>query len=173
MRRPLRMPPDFHTERLLLRPLGPGDAPAVFAYASQPGFFRFLDHVPERVREHYQPSDAQEHIRELSALAVEGYPHWGIVPHDVGVPVGAVRFHPASDIGLPELGYGLGPSWWGRGYATEAAQAVLPGALRQVPAVVARTSAANVASQRVLARLGFELNRIDARRRWVYMRRAH
>lgn len=168
----LRMPPDFHTPRLILRPFGHGDAPAVFAYASQPGFFRYLDHVPDRVRNAYEPHDAQVHIRELQALAVEGFPHWAIVPHDVGIPVGAVRFHPARDLVLPELGYGLGPGWWGHGYATEAAKAVLPWALRQVPAVVARTSPDNLASQRVLDRLAFQRTGIDARGRWTYMLRA-
>jgi len=168
----LAMPPDFHSARLHLRPLGPGDAPAVFAYASQPGFFRYLDHVPERIRTSYEPSDAQVHIRELQALAADGFPHWAIVPHDVGVPVGAIRFHPAADVVLPELGYGLGPAWWGRGYATEAARAVLPWALRQVPAIVARTSPENTASQRVLDGLGFTRTGMDARGRWTYMLRA-
>lgn len=167
----LRMPPDFHTARLHLRPLGAGDAPAVFAYASQPGFFRYLD-VPERVREAYEPNDAQVHIRDLQALSVEGFPHWGIIPNDVGVPVGAIRFRPATDVRLPELGYGLGPSWWGRGYVTEAAQTILPWALRQVPAVVARLMPENTASQRVLARLGFVQTGIDSRGRWTYMLRA-
>ena len=169
---PMRHPPEFHTGRLHLRPFGAGDAQAVFAYASAPAFFRYLDHVPERVRTEYHPSDAQDHIRELQALAAAGYPHWGIVPLDTGIPVGAIRFHPATDIALPELGYGLGPEWWGRGYATEAGQTVLPWALRQVPAVVARTSPENLPSQRVLQRLGFARHGIDGRGRWTYMRRA-
>lgn len=172
MRGHLRLPPDFQTPRLHLRPFGHGDAHAVFAYASQPGFFRHLDHVPERVRTAYEPNDAQVHIRELQALAAEGFPHWAIVLRETGLPVGAIRFHPAHDVVLPELGYGLGPSWWGRGYATEAAKAVLPWALRQVPAIVARTAPANTASQRLLGRLGFARWGLDARGRWTYLLRA-
>ena len=34
-------PPTFETERLVLRPVGPADAPAVFLYASNPAVTRF------------------------------------------------------------------------------------------------------------------------------------
>lgn len=159
----------LRTGRLTLRPLVAADAPAVFAYASQPGFFTFLDHVPLAIRQGYRPEDAEQHIRELDEMARAGWPNWAIVPHAIGKPVGAVRFHPAADAsGRPELGYGLAPACWGRGWATEAAAAVLAWAAPDTPQVVARCNPANAASRRVLERLGFRPEGPDARGRLAF-----
>ena len=55
-----------------------------------------------------------------------------------------------------ELGYRLGRRWWRRGYATEAASACLRFAFGELglERVVAVTDPDNVASQRVLAKIG-------------------
>ncbi len=52
--------------------------------------------------------------------------------------------------------YGLWPAWWGRGLATEAAQAVLEYVFEVLghPVVMAATDPPNVASIRVMERLG-------------------
>lgn len=57
-----------------------------------------------------------------------------------------------------ELAYAVMPGFWGQGLATEAAEASLDVAFRHVGAdeVVAFTRPTNKASQRVLAKLGFE-----------------
>jgi len=56
-----------------------------------------------------------------------GFGLWAVIPHEIGRPVGwagllVPTFLPAV---LPtvEVDYGLGREWWGRGYATEAANA--------------------------------------------------
>ena len=108
-------------------------------------------------------------MRDLEALAAKGFPSWAIVPHAVGRPVGAVRFHPASEgSGLPEMGYGLAPSCWGQGWATEAAAAVLAWASRDTPRIVARCHPGNVASRRLLERIGFVSIGADARGRLAF-----
>ncbi|MEK6985154.1 MAG: GNAT family N-acetyltransferase [Candidatus Thermoplasmatota archaeon] len=156
------------TPRLALRPFVPDDADAVFAYASQPGFFTFLDHVPLRIRSDYRPSDAESHLRELASLAAAGWPSWAIVPHG-GEPVGAIRFHRASDGGPdPELGYGIDPRRWGEGLASEAASAVMAWAAGRTTKAVARVHPANEASRRVLERSGFRLVGPDGRGRLAF-----
>ena len=62
-----------------------------------------------------------------------------------------------SDQGDLEIGYGLNPEHWGRGYATEALRALLPHwrASPGVRRVSAATSVSNVASARVLEKCGF------------------
>ncbi|WP_240231079.1 GNAT family N-acetyltransferase [Devosia lacusdianchii] len=55
----------------------------------------------------------------------------------------------------PELGYWLGEPYWGRGYASEAALALLDAAKGVAPLVSARVLAANPASIRVLEKVGF------------------
>jgi RimJ/RimL family protein N-acetyltransferase len=69
---------------------------------------------------------------------------------------------PASGAELPlqpsgdtEIGWHFHPDHWGKGYATEAAAAVLAYAFNNgVPKVVAVTNPANTASQRVCTRIG-------------------
>lgn len=59
---------------------------------------------------------------------------------------------------LPEIGYILHPDYWGRGLATEALTAVIDHvmATRDMDGVTADVDPANVASIRLLGRLGFE-----------------
>ena len=60
-----------------------------------------------------------------------------------------------------ELGYELNPDHWGQGYATEAAAAILEFAFRQLELqrITSWCIADNVASARVLERLGFQMQR--------------
>ena len=85
-------------------------------------------------------------------------------------PIGCAGFLPYDGPGSQragtrwlELGYHLRPEAWGRGLATEAARACLElAAERGVTHVVARASAANAASLRVLAKLGFGDDGVEA-----------
>lgn len=62
---------------------------------------------------------------------------------------------PLQPSGDPEIGWHFHPDHWGKGYATEAAAAVLAYAFNNgVPKVVAVTNPANTASQRVCTRIG-------------------
>lgn len=160
--------PILRTPRLLLRPLTMADAPAVFAYASEPGFFRFLDDVPDAVRAAYQIRHAEEHVRELGALAARGYPNWGIVPQGEAAPVGAVRFKPAAEDGAPELGYGLAAAWRGQGLAKEAAAAAVAWAAPRARVLVARCDPANLASAAILRHAGFQPAGTDPRGRLLF-----
>ena len=59
--------------------------------------------------------------------------------------------------GSVEIGYGLEPEYWGKGYATEAVIAAVDWALKQpgVKRIEAETESENAASQRVLEKAGF------------------
>ncbi|MEA3202358.1 MAG: [ribosomal protein S5]-alanine N-acetyltransferase [Thermoplasmata archaeon] len=156
--------PVLRTPRLLLRPLGPGDAAAMFAYAGEPGFFQYVHDVPAEVRDRYEPRHAEAHLRELLELAARGYPNWGIVPEGADQPVGAIRFKPALEDGGPELGYGLASAWRGQGLASEAAVAVVQWALPHAHGpLVARADPRNLASHAVLRHAGFRPAGADGR----------
>jgi ribosomal-protein-alanine N-acetyltransferase len=59
---------------------------------------------------------------------------------------------------LPEIGYILHPSTWGRGYATEALSAVAAHifARHSIPEIIADVDPRNAASLALLAKIGFE-----------------
>src|SRR5262249_45385481 len=98
----------------------------------------------------------------------EGLGWVGVTGRPSGTPVGWAGLRPPSSHGLDrtaadtaELGYRLLPAAWRRGYATEAARALLGSAfsdlgLRQV---VATTMTVNQASRRVLDKAGLSLVR--------------
>ena len=75
------------------------------------------------------------------------------------VAIGQMGFKGApSEDGSIELGYGINPSHWGRGYATEMVNALIGWAAEQpdIKCIRAETLADNLASIRVLEKLGFE-----------------
>lgn len=71
---------------------------------------------------------------------------------------GRIKKGPPDQGGVVEIAYGVDPEYQGRGYATEAARALVNFAFRsgQVCLVRAHTRAENNASMRVLAKCGFE-----------------
>lgn len=88
-----------------------------------------------------------------------------------GLAIGGVGFKGRpNQHGEVEIGYGFAESMRGRGYATEAAAALIGvGRRAGLTAVIAETHPANRASQRVLERLGFvTTHRIDD---WIWWRR--
>lgn len=83
---------------------------------------------------------------------------WQIVGKQQRCIVGEQDFHGPPDAhGVVEFGYMMRPERRNRGFATEAARALVAWALAQpgVTAIVAETDWDNLASQRVLQKLGF------------------
>ena len=74
---------------------------------------------------------------------------------------GWVSLRPTGTRGEAELGYRLAASAWGQGYAVEAARALIDRARQDagIRRVIATTYEENLASQRVLEKLGFSIER--------------
>ncbi|WP_226579481.1 GNAT family N-acetyltransferase [Acuticoccus sediminis] len=140
--------PEIRTARLVLDAPRLTDKAAVISYAGDLSVSRWLVRVPHP----YTAADADVFLGDIApahaCFAVReaaGGPLAGIV----GIsPVGA-------DGGL--LGYWFGPPFWGRGYATEAAAAVVAHAFGTLGLGRLQSGylAGNVASCRVLEKLGF------------------
>jgi RimJ/RimL family protein N-acetyltransferase len=146
---PPRLP--IATERLLLRRLEEADLRALHAIQSREDVTRWLywtarteDEVREAIARHRAaPAD-----RELTLAATRA---------DDGVFVGtASAWLSAPEHRQAEIGFLLHPDHHGRGYATEAARAMVDVAVDDFGAhrVVGRVEPRNVASARVLERLG-------------------
>lgn len=141
--------PEIETERLLLRPFRLADAPEVQRLAGArevaAGTLTIPHPYPDGAAEEWISSTAQ------NADAVD----FAIERFEDGALIGAIglRYERAHD--RAELGYWIGVPFWGNGYATEAATAVLRAAFEtELNRVYAVHFATNPASGRVLQKIG-------------------
>lgn len=146
--------PELVTERLRLRAPSPLDGAAVLAALGDPEVTRYLN-VPtiatlaeaqallERLEQRY---DARDTIRWAIEL---------IEPAEMIGTVGLLRFD--FEHCHAEVGYEIAHRWWGRGFASEAAAAVVRYgfAVMGLHRIEAGVLAGNDASVRVLQKLGF------------------
>jgi RimJ/RimL family protein N-acetyltransferase len=95
-----------------------------------------------------------------------------MIERESGTVVGDIGFHgPPDDRGAIEVGYCVVPSRRGRGYASEAARAIVEWASRQqsVRLIVAGCDPNNVPSICTLERTGFvRTGKADGELRWRY-----
>ena len=143
------------SRRLTLQPLTSVHTDVMHALWTDRGVRRYLwdDMVitRERAAEAIAASDAD--------FAARRYGLWAVIENESGQIAGFCGLR-SSDEGAPELLYGLWPRFWGKGLATEAAQAVLSYAFALGhEVVVAATDVPNDASARVLERLGMRFER--------------
>lgn len=138
------------TERLTLRPGWAEDAPQLARAAGHEAVARNTSRMPWP----YALGDAEAFLRTQQTPRT---PSLLVFAHEGdGIRlVGGAGLH-RSDAGAHELGYWITPDAWGRGYATEAARAVLAIAdTLRIPEVSACHFVDNPASGRVLRKLGF------------------
>jgi ribosomal-protein-alanine N-acetyltransferase len=85
-----------------------------------------------------------------------GYGNWGILPNDAEDMVGWVGLQYLPELGETEVGFLLSPPHWGKGYATEAAQASLQFAFERLGQdhIIALVHPENLASRRVVQKCG-------------------
>ena len=146
--------PTLETERLRLRPVADADADALWAMHSDAHVLRYWDSPPWADR-----SRAQRFIAASRTMAEDGSGvRLAIDRAADGRFLGwcsLSRWNP--DYRSAAIGYCLAEPAWGQGYATEAARAVLDWAFGTLDLnrVQAETDTRNLASARVLEKLGF------------------
>ncbi len=146
----------IRTDRLRLRLLTLDDREALLKYRSDPSVCRYLPFEPQGPREiegYLRTRCASTALEDSADSSIS----LGVVDGDSGVLVGDVILFVRSPADqLLELGWVLSPEHRGRGYATEAAAALLALAFDGMRAhrVVARMDPANEASARVATRIG-------------------
>ena len=157
----------LETPRLVLREFVPGDWPAVLAYQSDPRYLRYYpwqDRTEHEVRAFVQRFILwqEEEPRNRFQLA--------ITLADTGELLGNCGIRrPEPGAEQAELGYELAPKHWGRGYASEAARAMLGFAFHELGLhrVWGECIAENAASRRVLENLGMSLEGRLRENRWM------
>ncbi len=157
LRKTPAFPPILATERLILRPIVPGDAEQIYEYASDPEVTRYLPWDTHR-----SLRDTWAYIRATQAAYRRGQHYdYAITLRQSGRLIGAggcVR-ELTEESRCAEIGYVLNRSYWGRGIATEAMHAVLRFLFetKSIHRIEARHAVQNESSGRVLQKLGMRL----------------
>jgi len=143
------------TERLIIRSWRDSDADPLAAMGADVEFVRYLQGRP------WTLDDAVGMIATCRATEASlGLTLWALEARVDGALVGYCGFGRTNASCLRadvvEIGWGLGRPHWRRGFATEAASAVLPLAFSQFrdALVVAKCHVDNVASEHVMQRIG-------------------
>jgi len=157
--------PTITTARLVLRPLREEDAPALFAYRSDPGVARFQGFVPRSV------DDAAAFIREQRSVPFDTPGTWSQLAvrlRECDRLIGDVGVRPTEDGRQAEIGFTIVPADQRHGYATEAVRGLL-GHLFGVLGkhrVFASVDPENAPSIALLERVGFRREAHHRRSLW-------
>ena len=144
----------METERLLLRPMTPEDTDFVFRHFSSPPVNQYLLDEPP-VTEYAQ---AEEIVQFYLELEGKSYNRWIMVRKSDCQPIGTCGYHKWDKQHFrAEIGYDLGPDFWGQGYMREALFAVLANGFDQMRLnrIDALVYTENERSIRLLQKLGF------------------
>jgi RimJ/RimL family protein N-acetyltransferase len=147
---------EFETERLRLRQWRESDYEPFAALNADPRVMEFFPSPLTRLE-----SDAMaEALRSL--IEQLGWGFWAVEVSGVAPYIGSVGLH-VTPAALPfppcvEIGWRLAAAYWGQGYATEAARAVLRvGFLElELPEIVSFTAVSNLRSRGVMERIGMQ-----------------
>jgi RimJ/RimL family protein N-acetyltransferase len=155
------MQTEIHTKRLWLRRWLPADRDPFAAMNSDPTVMKYFsaplpreesDQLVERIQTHFD-----QHGFGLWAVQIpNGAPFIGFV--GLAVPRFEAHFTPCV-----EIGWRLAADHWNRGYATEAASAVLKYGFEVagLSEIVSFTVPANLPSRRVMEKIGMVYNPAD------------
>ena len=145
--------PVFESERLVLRPMEPKDAPFMYAYCSDP---EMVKHLP--LNQTYTIADAERSVQGFMGMyAAHKSAPWGVTLKETGEHIGICGFENwNAQTDRAEIGFIIARHHWGKGFATEAARRVMCFGFEvmRLNRLEARTKAENEASKHVLARLG-------------------
>ncbi len=141
--------PVLLTERMVLRTPHDDDVADLARLANNRSIAEMLARMP------YPYTEA--HARDFVArMRAEPHSTYALTLGESGALIGCAGLH-HEEHGLT-LGYWLGEPFWNRGYATEAAHALVDLAFRatNTPRLLASCRAINTASRRVIHKCGFQ-----------------
>ena len=112
--------------QLLLRAFTPSDAPALYAYASDPRVGPMAG---------WKPHESVEESARIIEHFIRTDEVWAIVEQETGALIGSIGLHSSQKEGVhydAELGYVLAAPYWGRGLMAEAAGRVMQAAFEEL-----------------------------------------
>jgi RimJ/RimL family protein N-acetyltransferase len=151
----------LETERLILRRFTEGDVDNLFALDGDPAVMQYITGGPSTPREEIERDYIPAYLDYYERY--DGYGFWAAIEKATGEFLGWFHFRPyeGAPLDQPELGYRLRRSAWGKGYGTEGSRALIRKGFTEmgVQRVVAFAYEENVASTRVMEKIGMKLVR--------------
>lgn len=151
--------PALETDRLTLRQLAPHDAPIILALLNEPSFVQFIGDRNVRTVD-----DARAYILNgpVASYAQFGFGLYLTLLRASGDPIGICGLLKRDALPDVDVGFAFFPQFWGNGYATESALAVIDHGRNSfgLTRIVAVVSPNNHVSRYVLEKLGFRYERL-------------
>jgi RimJ/RimL family protein N-acetyltransferase len=146
------------TTRLRLRRLTEADAPFIVRVLNEPSFIQNIGDRGVRT-----VADAETYLRmgPLTSYDRHGFGLYLVELRETMAPIGICGLLKRDELEDVDVGFSLLPAYWSRGYAFEAAAAVMAHAREAfgLQRLVAITAIHNERSGRLLGRLGFAFER--------------
>jgi RimJ/RimL family protein N-acetyltransferase len=150
----------LETDRLILRHFEPEDAPFILTLLNEPSFLRYIG--DKKVR---NLDDARQYIFNGPRASYErhGFGLYQVELKDTHTPVGMCGLLKREELPHADIGFAFLPDYWNKGFASEAASAVLKDARERLKPgrVLAIVNPDNDASIKLLEKLGFRFERMN------------
>ena len=149
----------LETDRLIVRRLTPEDAEFILQLVNEPSWLRFIGNKSVRNLE-----DARAYILQgpVEMYARFGFGLYLVELKEGGISIGMCGLIKRDALEDVDIGFAFLPKYWGRGYAYEAASAVMVYGANQLglKRIVAITSVDNDSSIKLLEKLGLRFERM-------------
>ncbi|SFH95590.1 Protein N-acetyltransferase, RimJ/RimL family [Collimonas sp. OK307] len=149
----------LETERLILRTLNEDDADFYLKLVTQPAWLRFIG---DRGIRTVEAARAAILNGPMAAQELYGFSFYMTELKDEALPIGICGLIKRETLPDVDIGYAFLPEFWGKGYAYEAASAVLEHGKRTcgLQRIVAITAPDNHQSIRVLEKIGLKFEKM-------------
>jgi RimJ/RimL family protein N-acetyltransferase len=147
------------TERLILRRLAITDAPFILELLNQPSWLRFIGDKGVRTI-----ADAERYILQgpMDSYKRRGFGLYMTELKDGAVPIGICGLIKRESLDDVDIGFAFLPHYWSKGYAFEAASAVMGYGIQvlKLERIVAIVTPDNERSIKLLKRIGLVFERM-------------
>lgn len=148
----------FHSDRLIFKEFHQNDAPQLYLLNADPEVIKYTGDPPFESIE-----DAQKFVENYDHYQKYGFGRWATFLKSNNEFIGwcGIKLNEQGD---HDLGFRFYKKHWGKGFATEAAKACLDHGFNKLGlnAIIGRAANENLASIRVLEKLGMEFYKEDS-----------
>ena len=155
---------NIFTERLSIRPLSEKDAQFIFELLNTERWIRYIGN-----RNIHSEADALAYIRKINENQNTTY--YTVTLRETNAPAGLVTLIKRDYLDFRDIGFAFLPAYAGKGYAYEAAKAVLDKQAENAETLLAVTLPDNTASIKLIEKLGLKFERVierDKESLWLY-----